>query len=110
MALGAVPLVRLEAVAGVLLALFVPIHPSPGKPEDTTSPLHRLEHGLSPWVSFVIVPIFGFANRDPHWYDEPLSAIRAANCATTNATSVCPTAATSQSQIPTGPAVCRTLS
>ncbi|KAB7785280.1 Na+/H+ antiporter NhaA [Methylorubrum populi] len=49
-------------VAGVLLALFVPIHPSPGKPEDTTSPLHRLEHGLSPWVSFVIVPIFGFAN------------------------------------------------
>ena len=57
-----------------------------------------------------IQPIFGFANRDPHWYDEPLSAIRAANCATTNATSVCPTAAISQSQIPTGPAVCRTLS
>ena len=49
-------------VAGVLLALFVPIRPSPGRPEDTTSPLHRLEHALAPWVSFLIVPIFGFAN------------------------------------------------
>ncbi|GJE76485.1 MULTISPECIES: Na+/H+ antiporter NhaA [Methylorubrum] len=49
-------------VAGVLLALFIPIRPSPGRPEDTTSPLHRLEHGLSPWVSFLIVPVFGFAN------------------------------------------------
>jgi hypothetical protein len=49
-------------VAGVLLALFVPIRPSPGRPEDTTSPLHRLEHALTPWVSFLIVPIFGFAN------------------------------------------------
>ena len=49
-------------VAGVLLALFVPIRPSPGRPEDTTSPLHRLEHTLSPWVSFLIVPVFGFAN------------------------------------------------
>jgi NhaA family Na+:H+ antiporter len=27
-----------------------------------TSPLHRLEHGLSPWVAFLIVPVFGFAN------------------------------------------------
>jgi NhaA family Na+:H+ antiporter len=26
------------------------------------SPLHRLEHGLHPWVTFAIVPIFGFAN------------------------------------------------
>ncbi|WP_342149263.1 Na+/H+ antiporter NhaA [Methylorubrum sp. SB2] len=49
-------------VAGVLLALFVPIRPSPGRPEDVESPLHRLEHALSPWVSFGIVPIFGFAN------------------------------------------------
>ena len=27
-----------------------------------TSPLHRLEHGLSAWVAFLIVPVFGFAN------------------------------------------------
>ncbi|MEE7478589.1 Na+/H+ antiporter NhaA [Methylobacterium hispanicum] len=49
-------------VAGVLLALTVPIHPSPGRPEDPTSPLHRLEHALMPWVTYAIVPIFGFAN------------------------------------------------
>ncbi|HJE23967.1 MAG TPA: Na+/H+ antiporter NhaA [Methylorubrum populi] len=49
-------------VAGVLLALFVPIRPSPGRPEDETSPLHRLEHALHPWVAFLIVPVFGFAN------------------------------------------------
>ncbi|GJD86540.1 Na(+)/H(+) antiporter NhaA [Methylobacterium hispanicum] len=49
-------------VAGVLLALTVPIRPSPGRPEDPTSPLHRLEHALMPWVTYAIVPIFGFAN------------------------------------------------
>ena len=26
------------------------------------SPLHRLEHGLAPWVGFLILPVFGFAN------------------------------------------------
>ncbi len=49
-------------VAGVLLALTVPIRPSPGRPEDPTSPLHRLEHALTPWVTYAIVPVFGFAN------------------------------------------------
>lgn len=29
---------------------------------ETESPLDRLEHQLAPWVSFVIVPIFGIAN------------------------------------------------
>lgn len=36
--------------------------------------------------------------------------MRAANCATTNATRVCPTAATIHNQIPTGPAVTSTSS
>ncbi|QNA85806.1 Na+/H+ antiporter NhaA [Sphingomonas sp. So64.6b] len=49
-------------VAGVLAAVFIPITPSPGAPDDAHSPLHRLEHALSPWVAFVIVPLFGFAN------------------------------------------------
>ena len=26
------------------------------------SPLHRIEHGLTPWVTFVIIPIFALAN------------------------------------------------
>ena len=49
-------------VAGVLAALAVPIKNTPGTPDDEDSPLHRLEHGLHPWVAFGIVPLFGFAN------------------------------------------------
>lgn len=49
-------------VAGVVLALTVPLKARPAAPDDMTSPLHRLEHGLSPWVAFLIVPVFGFAN------------------------------------------------
>jgi len=49
-------------VAGVLAALVVPITVSPGAPDDAASPLHRLEHALTPWVAFAIVPLFAFAN------------------------------------------------
>lgn len=51
-------------VAGVLLALTIPIKKTPGKPEASgdVSPLHKLEHALSKPVAFIIVPIFGFAN------------------------------------------------
>lgn len=49
-------------VAGVLAAMVIPIRASPGAPDDVESPLHKLEHALSPWVAFVIVPLFGFAN------------------------------------------------
>jgi NhaA family Na+:H+ antiporter len=44
-------------VAGVLAAALIPI----GK-DEATSPLHRLEHALSPWVAFIIVPLFALAN------------------------------------------------
>jgi NhaA family Na+:H+ antiporter len=49
-------------VAGVLAAMFIPIRKSPGAPDDAESPLHKLEHALSPWIAFVVVPLFGFAN------------------------------------------------
>ena len=49
-------------VAGVLAAALIPILRSPGKPDAATSPLHRLEHALHPWVAYAIVPVFGFAN------------------------------------------------
>ncbi len=49
-------------IAGVVLAMTIPLHASKGAPDDAGSPLHRLEHALSPWVSFLIVPVFGFAN------------------------------------------------
>lgn len=44
-------------VAGVISAATVPI-----ATDAESSPLHRLEHQLAPWVAFGIVPLFGFAN------------------------------------------------
>jgi NhaA family Na+:H+ antiporter len=49
-------------LAGVALALTIPVRPSPGRPDDSVSPLHKLEHGLQPWVAFLVLPLFGFAN------------------------------------------------
>lgn len=51
-------------LAGVILALTVPLKLTPGTPEAThaESPLHKLEHYLHKPVAFAIVPIFGFAN------------------------------------------------
>ncbi|WP_152045079.1 Na+/H+ antiporter NhaA [Aureimonas psammosilenae] len=49
-------------LAGVVLALTIPLKASPARPDDDRSPLHKLEHALQPWVTFLIVPVFGFAN------------------------------------------------
>ncbi|CDX13534.1 sodium-proton antiporter [Mesorhizobium sp. SOD10] len=50
-------------LAGVALALTIPLERSPGISQDLEqSPLHRLEHGLHRLVPFLVIPIFGFAN------------------------------------------------
>lgn len=50
-------------LASVVLALTIPLRPTPGKVDDVEhSPLHRLEHSLHRFVPFIIIPIFGFAN------------------------------------------------
>jgi NhaA family Na+:H+ antiporter len=49
-------------IAGVLFAATIPLKASPGHPDDAHSPLHRMEQALHPYVAFVILPIFGFAN------------------------------------------------
>lgn len=43
-------------LAGVVTAMFVPIA------AGSERPLERLEHALHPWVAFLILPIFAFAN------------------------------------------------
>ena len=46
-------------LAGVILAMMIPInHASDSK----HSLLHSMERALSPWVAFLVLPIFGFAN------------------------------------------------
>jgi NhaA family Na+:H+ antiporter len=43
----------------VVIALFIPM----GSPKDKNqSPLSSLEHNLHPWVAYLVLPIFAFAN------------------------------------------------
>ena len=44
-------------LAGVIIGFFVPLKPQEGK-----SPAKQLEHVLHPWVAFMILPLFAFAN------------------------------------------------
>lgn len=44
-------------LAGVIVGLFIPL-----KKQDGHSPSIALEHGLHPWVSWLILPLFAFAN------------------------------------------------
>ncbi len=44
-------------LAGVATAFFIPLND-----RDGGSPLTKLEHGLQPYVAFLIVPLFAFAN------------------------------------------------
>ncbi len=46
-------------LAGVIVALCIPMHD--GKKEGY-SPLMHMEHSLHPWVAFMVLPLFGFAN------------------------------------------------
>lgn len=46
-------------IAGVLLAMCISIEPEPG---HVFSPLGHLEYKLHPWVIYLVVPLFAFAN------------------------------------------------
>ena len=47
-------------LAGFVIALTIPLkHPDPAY---AGSPLRHLEHILHPWVAFMILPLFAFAN------------------------------------------------
>lgn len=38
------------------------LHTLEVKAEMADSPLHRIEHGLQPWISFLVMPLFALAN------------------------------------------------
>ncbi len=46
-------------LAGVALGFAIPLN---GKTKDSASPLKNLEHNLHPWVAYMILPVFAFAN------------------------------------------------
>ncbi|MEM6660633.1 MAG: Na+/H+ antiporter NhaA [Pseudomonadota bacterium] len=60
-------------LAGVLIALTVPLK----APEGETSPLKSAEHGLHPWVSFFVLPVFAFANAGVSLQGLSLAALAA---------------------------------
>ncbi|MFT3989206.1 Na+/H+ antiporter NhaA [Aestuariivirga sp.] len=53
-----------STIAGVLLALTIPVNRTPASPEAAPahSPLHRLERALHLPVASLVLPIFGLAN------------------------------------------------
>ena len=59
------------ALAGVALALAIPLNGNPA--EDP--PLTRVEHELAPWVAFGILPLFGFANSGLSFAELPPSSL-----------------------------------
>jgi len=57
-------------LAGVVVGLCIPLNP--GK-AGRHSPLRHLEHELHPWVAYMILPVFAFANAGLHLLDMPIS-------------------------------------
>jgi Na+:H+ antiporter, NhaA family len=49
-------------LAGVVLAMFIPLRTRGGTADAAASPLRRLEHLLHPWVAFGVLPLFALAN------------------------------------------------
>jgi NhaA family Na+:H+ antiporter len=51
-------------LAGVVLAMTIPLGSSRDENGDNgvSSPLYHLEDALGPWVAFLVLPVFGFAN------------------------------------------------
>jgi NhaA family Na+:H+ antiporter len=45
-------------LAGVALAFAIPLRVD----DEDEAPLHSVEHGLHPWVTYAILPLFAFAN------------------------------------------------
>jgi len=62
-------------LAGVILALTIPLKGSMTEVDKTMSPLYKTEHALAPWVTFLILPIFGFANAGVSFAGMTISAL-----------------------------------
>lgn len=57
-------------LAGVITALAIPMRDSKGH-----SPLLKLEHGLHPWVAFLVLPVFAFSNAGVYLGDVTLQTL-----------------------------------
>lgn len=62
-------------ISGVILALTVPLQRRPARPDDMQSPLHRLEHKIAPCVTYLILPLFAFANAGVSFAETPVASL-----------------------------------
>ena len=57
---------RFEAARHDSFEEHAAIHTLETQCELIQSPLHRIEHGLQPWVAFFVMPVFAFSNAGVH--------------------------------------------
>lgn len=57
-------------LAGVILALAIPLK-NPKEPDPNFSPSQNLVHILHPWIAYLVLPLFAFANAGVSFADVP---------------------------------------
>lgn len=62
-------------LAGVVLALTIPLISKDEGLQQEEPPLLKLEHAIQPWVAFAVIPIFGFANAGVSFSGLTVSAL-----------------------------------
>lgn len=62
-------------LAGVVLALTIPLISKDEGLQQEEPPLLKLEHAIQPWVAFAVIPIFGFANAGVSFAGLTVSAL-----------------------------------
>jgi Na+:H+ antiporter, NhaA family len=67
---------RIESAPENSFESHAAIHTLEGQCELIESPLHRIEHSLQPWVSFLVMPLFAFSNAGVRLWGNIWSATR----------------------------------
>ena len=67
---------RLEAAPDHSFEEHSILHTLEQKAEQADSPLHRIEHGLQPWISFLVMPLFALANAGVDVTDNLTGALK----------------------------------
>jgi Na+:H+ antiporter, NhaA family len=67
---------KFESAGPNTFAAHAAVHSLEAQCELIESPLHRIEHRLQPWVSFLVMPLFAFANAGVRILGNGLAAVR----------------------------------
>jgi len=67
---------RFEAAVPNSYEAHAVVHTLETQCELVESPLHRIEHALQPWVSFLVMPLFAFSNAGVRILENAAAAVR----------------------------------